>query len=161
MMRLGGGSLVAGATLFLAGAVTSPSQESESLASYIVALGRDPALTQWSALLFHYGNLLLGAAAVLLPFLVRGRRGRAVTTAGALMMALGFANTSGALLSDWWIMETAQRLPPAGAQALTEAVLGAPLLALWTGVQDIALIGVVVALAGLARAGVLRWWLVP
>ena len=161
MTRLGGAGLIAGSALFLAGFVTSPSQASESMADYIVALGRDPLLTQWSALLLHYANLLLGAAALLLPFLVRGRRGRGLTVAGALLMALGFLNTSGALISDWWIMEAAHRLPPEGAESLALAVLGAPLLAAWTGVQDIALIGVVVSLAGLARAGVVRWWLVP
>ena len=161
MTRLGGGSLIAGSALFLAGFVTSPSQTSESLADYIVALGRDPLLTQWSALLLHYANLLVGAAALLLPFLVRGRRGRALTVTGALLMALGFLNTSGALISDWWIMEAAHRLPPAGAESLASAVLESPLLGAWTGVQDIALIGVVVALAGLARAGVVCWWLVP
>jgi hypothetical protein len=161
MTRLGGGSLIAGSALFLAGFVTSPSQTSESLADYIVALGRDPLLTQWSALLLHYGNVLVGAAALLLPFLVRGRRGRALTVTGALLMALGFLNTSGALISDWWIMEAAHRLPPDAAESLTSAVLRSPLLGAWTGVQDIALIGVVVALAGLARAGVVRWWLVP
>lgn len=161
MTRLAGGALVAGSALFLAGAVTSPSQSSDDLAGYIEALGRDPLLTQWSALLLHYGNVLIGAGALLLPFLVRGRRGRVVTLVGALMMALGFVNTSGAVLSDWWLMEAAHRMSPADAEALTSAVLGAPLLAAWTGVQDIALVGVVVALAGLARAGVIRWWLVP
>ncbi len=161
MTRLGGAALIAGSALFLGGFLTSPSQTSEGLPDYIVALGRDPLLTQWSALLLHYGNVLVGAAALLLPFLVRGRRGRALTLTGALMMALGFLNTSGALISDWWIMEAAHRLPPAEAESLTSAVLGAPLLGAWTGVQDIALIGVVVALAGLARAGVIRWWLVP
>jgi hypothetical protein len=161
LFRLGGAALVAGPALFVAGALTSPAQTSDAAADYIVALGRDPLLTQWSALFFHYGNLLMGAAAVLLPLLVRGRRGRAVTIAGALMAALGFLNTSGAVLSDWWIMEAEARLPLDRAQELSEAVLGSPVLAAWSGLQDIALVGVVVALVGLARAGVVRWWLVP
>ena len=161
LYRLGGGALVAGAALFLGGALTSPSQTSDSAADYLTALGRDPLLTQWSALLFHYGNLLIGAAAVLLPLLVRGRRGRVTTIVGALLMTVGFLNTSGAVLSDWWIMEAVHRMPLDRAEALSQAVLGAPLLAAWSGVQDIALIGVVVALVGLARAGVVRWWLVP
>ncbi|GAA0806391.1 hypothetical protein [Spirilliplanes yamanashiensis] len=161
LVRLGGGALVAGPLLFLGGAVTSPSQETDDAAGYVASLARDPLLTEMSALLFHYGNLLLGVGALLLPLLVRGRRGRLATLTGTLLMVLGFLNVSGAVLSDWWIMEVGRTLPPEQAVALSERVLDAPWLQAWSGVQDLALLGVVVALAGLARAGVLSWWIVP
>ncbi len=161
LVRLGGAALVAGPALFLGGALTSPRQDSETAAGYVAALARDPLLTEVSALLFHYGNLLTGVGAVLLPLLVRGRRGRGITLAGALLMVLGFLNTSGAVLSDWWIMEVGRRLPMEQAVAISEAATGASLLQLWSGAQDIALLGVVVGLAGLARAGVVSWWWVP
>ncbi|MGK5685039.1 hypothetical protein [Actinoplanes sp. URMC 104] len=161
MFRLGGGALVAGTALFLAGMITSPAADSHSLGDYITSLARDSVLTQTSALLLHYGNLLIGTGALVLPFLVRGARGRIVTIVGALLVTLGFLNTSGAVLSDWWNMEVGRQLPLDRAVSVAQAVLDAPGLMAWKGLQDIGLIGVVIVLAGLARAGVVRWWLVP
>ena len=161
MVRLGGGALVAGTALFLAGMITSPAADSHSLGDYITSLARDSVLTQTSALLLHYGNLLIGTGALVLPFLVRGARGRIVTIVGALLVTLGFLNTSGAVLSDWWNMEVGRQLPLDRAVSVAQAVLDAPGLMAWKGLQDIGLIGVVIVLAGLARAGVVRWWLVP
>ena len=55
-----GVALVAGPALFFAGLATSPVQEGTDKASYIASLARDPLLTQVSAVLLHYGNLLMG-----------------------------------------------------------------------------------------------------
>ena len=38
---------------------------------------------------------------------------------------------------------------------------GASLTPLWTGTQPLALLGPVLVLTGLARAGVLTWWTLP
>lgn len=161
LWRAGGASLLAGTALFFAGSVTAPPQDSDSTADYIASLARDPLLTQVSALLLHYGNLLIGLGVLVLPLLVRGRRGAVVTLTGALMTALGFLNTSGALLSDWWNMELGRQLPSAQAVSLAEGALGHPLLQVWFFTEILALLGVIVTLTGLARAGVLGWWAVP
>lgn len=161
LWRAGGLSLLTGTALFFAGAVTAPPQKSDSSADYIASLAADPLLTQVSAILLHYGNLFIGVGSLVLPLLVRGRKGALVTLAGALMMALGFLNISGALLSDWWIMELGRHLPLAEAVKLSEGALGHSLLQLWSFTEMLSLLGVIVTLTGLARAGVVGWWSVP
>ncbi|MEU4422697.1 hypothetical protein AB0F81_18880 [Actinoplanes sp. NPDC024001] len=161
LWRTGAASLIAGPLLFFAGNVTAPVQDSETQAGYVESLARDPMLTQVSALLLHYGNIFIGVGALLLPLLVRGRKGAIVTIVGSLMMALGFLNISGNLLSDWWIMELGRNLPVEQAVALAEGALGHGLLQVWNFTEMLSLLGVVVAQVGLARAGVIGWWAVP
>lgn len=161
LWRTGSASLIAGPLLFFAGSVTVPTQDSDSAAGYVESLARDPMLTQVSALLLHYGNIFIGVGALLLPLLVRGRKGAIVTIVGSLMMALGFLNISGNLLSDWWIMELGRNLPIEQAVALSEGALGHGLLQVWNFTEMLSLLGVVVVQVGLARAGVVGWWAVP
>jgi hypothetical protein len=161
LWRAGAGSLVAGPLLFFAGSVTAPAQDNDTMAGYVASLARDPLMTETSAVLLHYGNILIGVGALVLPLLVRGRKGSIVTLAGALMMVLGFLNISGMLLSDWWIMELGRNLPIDQAVALSEGALGHTLLQLWSFTEMLSLLGLVVALFGLARGGVLGWWAVP
>ena len=154
-------ALITGPVLFVAGMFTSPDQDGESAADYVEALARDELLTQVSALLLHYGNLLMALGFLAAPLLVRGRRGYGVTVAGALLSAVAFANQSGALLSDWWIMHAGRMLEPAQAVAVSEATMASPLLQVWFGTEVLCIVGPVVLLAGLARAGVISWWTLP
>ncbi|MGY1857598.1 hypothetical protein [Modestobacter sp. SYSU DS0290] len=158
LSRLAGGALPAGVAAFAAGILTSPIADGDDRASYLESLGRDPALTQLSAVLLHYGNLLLGVGALALPLLVRGRRGAVPTLVGALLSALGLLSTSGALLTDWFHMELARTLPLDQAVGISERVLSAPLQQLCFGLDPLLALGLPLVVLGLCRAGVLGWW---
>jgi hypothetical protein len=158
LTRLAGGALPVGAVLFAAGMLTSPIATGDDRASYLESLGRDPGLTQLSALFLHYGNLFLGVGALALPLLVRGRRGWLPTLIGALLSALALFGTSGALFSDWMHMELAQTVPMDQAVTVSENVLSAPLLQLAFGLDPLLLLGLPLVVFGLCRAGVLGWW---
>jgi hypothetical protein len=153
-------ALVAGPVLFALGMATSPQADSTAKADYIASLSRDLTLTQVSALFLHYGNLLMGLGILAAPALVRGRRGAALTALGALAAAIGFTNLSGSLLSDWW-NAAAGTVAPESAVAIFEHVQGASLIGFWFGTEPLSLLGPLVVLVGLARAGVLGWWTVP
>jgi hypothetical protein len=155
---VGGVALVAGPLLFSAGMLTSPPQESFSDADYIAALSRDLTMTQLSALLLHYANVLIGLGILAAPSLVRGARGVRLVVLGSLATALGFVNVSGMLLSDWWNSSAGTVLEPEQAEAVFAHVKSASLLPLWDGTEILSTIGTVMVLAGLARAGVLGWW---
>lgn len=161
LRALGGGSLIAGVAMFAAGLATSPPQASEATADYVASLARDETLTEVSALLLHYGNLAMGVGILAAATLVRGSRGARMTLVGSLLAALAFLNTSGLLFADWWNMTAGRQLSPEQGVALFEGVYGSDLFVLWTGTEPFALLGPVLLLAGLARAGVLRWFHAP
>jgi hypothetical protein len=158
LTRLAGAALPAGAVLFAAGILTSPIATGDDRAGYLESLGSDPGLTQLSAVLLHYGNLLLGVGAIALPLLVRGRRGWLPALIGALLSALALLGTSGALFSDWMHMELARTVAMDQAVTVSENVLSAPLLQLSFGLDPLLLLGLPLVVFGLARAGVLGWW---
>ena len=56
LTRLAGAALPAGAVLFAAGILSSPIATGDDRAGYLESLGRDPGLTQLSAVLLHYGT---------------------------------------------------------------------------------------------------------
>jgi hypothetical protein len=158
LSRLAGGALSAGVAAFVAGILTSPVADGEDRASYLESLARDPGLTQLSAVLLHYGNLLLGVGALALPLLVRGRKGWLPALLGALLGALGLLSTSGALMTDWFHMEIARAVPIDTAVSISERVLSAPLQQLSFGLDPLLMIGLPLVVFGLCRAGVLGWW---
>jgi hypothetical protein len=158
-MRLAAGvSLVAGVLCWSGGMVFSPDSESMKDADYIASMARDLTNTQISALFLHYANLLLGVGILAAPALVRGARGLGMVVVGALMSSLGMLNVSGMVLSDWWNAATGVLLSEEQAVAVFRHVQDASLLPVWKGTEIFAMLGVVVVLAGLARAGVLGWW---
>ena len=158
LTRLAGAALPVGTAAFVAGIATSPIATGDDRASYLEALGRDPWLTELSAVLLHDGNLLLGVGALALPRLVRGRRGWLPSLVGALLAALGLLSTSGALFSDWMHMELARIVPMDQAVTVSENVLGAPLLQLSFGLDPLLILALPLVVFGLCRAGVLGWW---
>jgi hypothetical protein len=158
LSRAAGGALPVAASLFAAGMLTSPVADDGTRAAYLESLGRDPVLTQVSAVFLHYGNLLLGVGLLALPLLVRGRRGWLPAVIGALMSGLASLGTSGALMTDWFHMELDRQLPLDQAVRVSESVLGAPLQQLCFGLDPLLALGLPLLAFGLCRAGVLGWW---
>jgi hypothetical protein len=140
---------------------TVPPQASMADADYVASLARDTTLTQVSALFLHYANIAMGLGLLAAPTLVRGRRGRALTAVGAVLAALGFVNTSGQILSDWWNMSAGRVVGTEQAVAIFDGVKGASLMPFWDATEAFALLGPVLVFVGLARAGVLGWWTLP
>lgn len=158
-MRLAGGvALIAGPLFFSAGMFTSPPADSMADADYISSLARDLTLTQISALFLHYANVLIGLGILAAPSLVRGARGLKLVVVGALATAIGFINVSGLILADWWNAATGTLLDMEDATAVFAHVKEASLFGFWGGTEIFSLLGPVLLLAGLARAGVLGWW---
>ena len=79
---------------------------------------------------------------------------------GALLGALGFVNTSGEILSDWWNIAVGTHLSSEQAVAVFESASGGPLLSLWTVTGMFSFVGVLLVLIGLIRGGVVGWWTV-
>ena len=151
-------ALVAGPLLWAAGMFTSPESASYADADYISSLARDFTMTEISALFLHYGNLFLGLGILAAPSLVRGRRGSRLVLWGSLLAALGFTNMSGMLFADWWNASLGTLLPIDQAAEVFAMVKSSPLLPVWNGTELFCLLGPLLLLAGLARAGVLGWY---
>jgi hypothetical protein len=151
-------SLLAAPLLWSAGMLTSPEQASMADADYISSLARDVTQTEISALFLHYGNLLIGLGILAAPSLVRGRRGGRLVVVGSLLAALGFTNVAGMILSDWWNAAIGTLLPVEEAARVFARFKASDLLWLWDGTELLGLVGPLLLLAGLARAGVLGWY---
>ncbi|GAA2113170.1 hypothetical protein [Nocardioides bigeumensis] len=159
---LAGLASISAPLLFVAGAATSPPQEDASAAAYIASLAEDPFVSGLSANLFHYSWVLFAFAAIASIGLVRGRRGRALATVGGLAGAFGAIQFTGLLYSDWVLATTGNVLTMDQAVAVFEGTNGAPSMVIWLlSAKVCGLLGFPVMYAGLARAGVLSWWLVP
>lgn len=159
---LGGLSMAVAPLLFLAGAATSPPQADGSAAAYISSLGENPLISGISANFFHYSWVLFAFGALAALGLVRGRRGRAMTLVGALAAAFGSIQFTGLLYSDWVLVALHEELSVDQAVAVFEHVNAAPSIAVWLlSAKVFALLGFPLLFAGLARAGVISWWLVP
>ena len=158
-MRVAAGiALIAGPVLWALGMLTSPPQESMADADYISSLARDTTMTQVSALFLHYGNLAIALGILAAPSLLRGPRGRVCVVLGSILAALGFANISGMVLSDWWNASAGTVLTSDQAVAVFRGFKEGSLLPFWDGTEPFSLLGPVLVLVGLARAGVLGWW---
>lgn len=159
---LGGVALALSSLLFVGGAATSPPQADGSAGAYIESLGADPFLTGLSANLFHYSWVLAAFGALAAIGLVRGRRGRRMTVVGGLAAAFGSIQFTGLLYSDWVLAALDQQVSPGTAVSVFEQVTGAPSVAIWLmSAKLFGLLGFPLLYAGLARAGVISWWLVP
>ena len=159
LLPIAGGALIAGSLLYVAGMATSPSAVSVEPADYIASLARDPGQTALSAMLLHYGNMALALAWLAAPALVRGRKGRIGTIAGALISAVGLVTVTGFVLYDYWTGAIGRELDAGTAVDLFNTVSADPGLASVGLLTLFGLLGPVVAYAGLARAGVTGWWL--
>jgi hypothetical protein len=162
LATLGGLSMIAAPLLFVGGAATSPPQADNSTSSYIDSLGDDPFMTAVSANLFHYSWVLFAFAALAAIGLVRGPRGRRLTLAGGLAAAFGSIQFTGLLYSDWVLEALDHQLSMSDAVGVFEHVNGTASISLWLlSAKLFGLLGFPLLFAGLARAGVISWWLVP
>ncbi|GIG30451.1 hypothetical protein [Cellulomonas marina] len=159
----GGVALLASAALMWVGNLTSPEQTAPDDAGYLASLARDTTLSAVSALAYHWSWTLLAFGLVASMLLVRRRRGRALVAWGAVLGAVGAVSMSGLLLSDWFGMAAVEVVGTDAAVEVFRAATGEPLVAvLWSlPAKVLGLLGPVLLLAGLARAGVLGWWTVP
>jgi hypothetical protein len=157
--RAGGTALITGPLLILAGMMACPPQDSDATADYVTSLARDTFLTELSAMLLHYGLIVGALGAFAVPGLIRGRRGRWLTVFGVPATALGLINVSGAVRDDWWRMVIGQQLPIGDAVRISDTVDASAFMPLWSGTELFAFLGLLALCAGLARAGVVGWWL--
>lgn len=158
---VGAASLALGPVLLAGGSITSPPQESDSSADYITSLAADPFMTSLSANLYHYAWIATAVGLVAAVLLVRGRRGRALTTAGGILGIFGSIQMSGLLFNDWFLSALGRELSIDKAVEVWDT-MGDPSITFWLLSSQVgALLGPVIVYAGLARAGVLSWWLVP
>ena len=137
---------------------TSPPAAGTTDIDYVTSLGRDGTLTQVSALFLHYGNLFIGLGVLAAASLVRGPRGSRLTVdrraahRARLHQRLGHAAQR--------LVEPLRRPGPPIEKAAK--VFGgfkdSSLLFLWNGFEMFSLVGTLLLLVGLARAGVLGWW---
>ncbi len=159
LLPIAGGALIAGSLLYVAGMATSPGAVSVEPADYIASLARDPGQTTLSAMLLHYGNMALALAWLAAPALVRGRKGRIGTIAGALIAAVGLVTVTGFVLYDYWTGAIGRLLDADTALELFETVAADPGLVSVSLLTLFGLLGPLIAYVGLARAGVTGWWL--
>lgn len=159
LLPIAGGALIAGSLLYVTGMATSPPADSMSDADYIASLARDEGRTALSAMLLHYGNLALALAWLAAPALVRGRRGSTTTIVGALLSAIGLVTVTGMVQFDYWTGAIGSELDQATALALFETVNGSVGVAVAGTLTLLGLLGPLVGFSGLARAGVISWWL--
>ena len=159
---LGGASLALAPIVLVGAAATSPPQADSSTAAYVASLAEDPTLTAISATLFHYSWVLFAFGALAALGLVRGRRGRGLAMLGGIAAAFGSIQMTGLLYNDWVLSEIGNRLPQGLAVEVAEGIWGDPHVTVWQlSAKVCALLGFPLLYAGLARAGVINWWLVP
>ena len=156
----GAASITAPLLLAVAG-YTTPPQTSDSNEAYVASLAADPTMTAISANFYHYSLVLSTFAALAAIGLVRGRRGRGLAVVGGLLAAFGAIQLSGLVYNDWWLAALGNELSVDRAAELF-GTMGDPSVTVWliTG-QLLPFLGFPVLYAGLARAGVISWWLVP
>lgn len=160
LLPIAGGALIAGSLLYVTGMAASPPADSMSDTDYIASLARDEGRTTLSAMLLHYGNMALALAWLAAPALVRGRRGSTTTIVGAVLSAIGLVTVTGMVQFDYWTGAIGSELDQATAVTLFETVNGSVGVAVAGTLTLLGLLGPVVGYSGLARAGVISWWLV-
>ncbi|MGW5265777.1 hypothetical protein ACWEQG_32785 [Microbispora sp. NPDC004025] len=162
LRRLAGAALIAAPVLMTGGMLTSPPQAGDSSSAYLSSLAEDFGLTVLSANLFHYAWVLIALGVPGALLLLRGRRGRGLTTAGVVLTMFGAVQMSGLLLSDWFTGTMPDVVPLGDAVRVFDQVTADPSLNAWrlSGMAGGVLL-LPLVLAGLARAGVVGWWTVP
>jgi hypothetical protein len=125
-----------------------------------VAYGADPAGVDVAVTLLHQGALLMGVGMLLAGLALAAGRGRVLAGVGGAVAALGFLDLSGAVAEDWFDAHLAAVLGPDRAILLGQQALDAPGYALgWSAPLVVGTtLGPMLLTAGLARAGLLRWW---
>ncbi len=160
--RIGGLAFIVAPLLHVAGMATSPVQTEPGEAGYIASLAADPALSIASATLLHYGWVAFAIAAVAGRGLLRGTRGSVWLPIAAVVLLIGSIQMSGLLLSDWFLISAGNVLPMDQAVLMDETAKNDLMVGIWqiTGLVG-GLAGLMAYSLGLARAGVVPWWIAP
>lgn len=160
---VGGAAMLAAPLLVVGGIVTSPPQATRGTGDYVESLARDPFLTSLSASLLHYGWVTTALGLVVAMTLVRGRRGRVLTLLGGLVGGLAAVQMSALMLNDYFLAALGTQLALPDAVRVAESMMlhGDVASVLWWQSGKLVILLPVPLYAGLARAGVISWWLVP
>jgi hypothetical protein len=160
--RAAGAALLTAPLLMFGAVLTSPPQADDSLAAYITSLAADWNLSILSANLFHYYWVVLAVALPALLTLVRGRRGSVLTAIGVMGAVLGAVQMSGVLFADWMNAAMPAVVTLDESVAIAEKVNGSASMSIWLMSGIVLGVGMpAVAMAGLARNGVIGWWATP
>jgi hypothetical protein len=150
-------SMLAAGPLILAGMLTSVWEQDDSLASYLQTYLVDPGRSQLSAVLLHFGYLLLLPA--LLGLAMVTRDAPRLRAAGLLFGIPALATLPGVLIIDFYDMALAQTLPLDQAVAVAEKVGEYPGTLLFFLPTMVGLVLSFVLLGVAAwRAGFVPWW---
>ncbi|WP_328472094.1 hypothetical protein OHA21_08965 [Actinoplanes sp. NBC_00393] len=162
LRRLAGAALISTPLLLLGAMLTSPPQDGDSDAAYLASLAKDESLSILSANFFHYYWVAIAIAVPAVLTLLRGDRGRTLTTVGVAATAFGAIQMSGMLFSDWVFAAMPNIAGLDQSVAVFEQINGDPSLNIWLRTGTIlGLLMPAVLMAGLARNGVIGWWATP
>lgn len=158
-----GAALLATPLLMVGGILTSPPQETRAMEDYIESLARDPGLSSVSASLLHYGWVTMALGLVVAMTLVRGPKGRLLTLVGGLVGGFAAVQMSALMLNDYFLVSLGNNLAIGDAVEVADAMMvdGDLLSTLWWQSGQLAIVAPVLLYLGLARAGVISWWLAP
>ncbi len=152
------GSLVLAPVLMVAGVLVAPFEETATSSAYLAALRDDPAAAELSAVLLHFGFLLLVPCVWAMAGLLQ-ERATVLGNLGLVFGTLGAIGNSGVVLMDFADVALVRELAHGDAVAVYDridsswgfvlsAILGIPLLG----------VGLLLLIVGLWRAAVLPAW---
>jgi hypothetical protein len=123
-------SLLGAGLLIAAGVFTSPPQGDGTTVGYQQSLAAHPGATQVSAVLLHFGFLLLVPVAVGLLTLLR-ERAVALGHVAAIVAVVGAVTLSGNVLTDIFDLALAENLSPADAAKASDGATAYPVAGLF------------------------------
>ncbi len=152
------GSLMLAPVLMLAGVLVAPFEETSTSAAYLEVVHYNAAAAELSAVLLHFGFLLLVPCVWAMAALLQ-ERATVLGNLGLLLGTLGAIGNSGVVLLDFADIALVRELTQGEAVAVYDrldsswgfglsAILGIPLLG----------IGLMLLIAGLWRAAILPIW---
>lgn len=156
--RFCGYSLIAAAALLLAAEAVTPETGGENTTAELVRVFADnPTQTQVSAVLLHFGALLVLPGIVGLLGLTRLRATR-LANGGAFLAFLGFASLAGNVVVDFFHLSAGQELSLTEATRYLDATGALPGAAAFVAPAFIgSFLGLVLFFVALGRAGELAW----
>ncbi|GAA5152105.1 hypothetical protein GCM10023340_31870 [Nocardioides marinquilinus] len=157
--RLGGVCLALAPIVFTAGLATAPHQDDLTSAGYVASLADHPTQAALSANLLHYSWFFFAFGLLAVIGLVRGRRGRGLTTVAAVAGAAAAIQISGLLMVDFFVADLGSRIGVEETVAVQDD-LGVS-VAVWLFSGQVVLLLIPLTFIGLARARVISWWLAP
>lgn len=160
---VGGAAMLATPLLIVAGLLSSPPQESRAMGDYIESLARDPWLSSVSASLLHYGWVTMALGLLVAMTLVRGRKGRILTLVGGIGGGFVAVQMSALMMNDYFLAALGNNLAMGDAVKVADAMMvhGDLLSTIWWQSGKLSILLPVFLYLGLARAGVISWWLAP